>query len=495
MSWRGRFDRLFIGGEWVAPSSFETISVISPVTEQPVATVPSASTTDVDRAVAAARVAFDRGPWPTTSLAERIALLRRFSSVYGDHGDVMAELVTEEMGCPITLSKVIQARTPQVILDTYLDLAAGYPFRSLRRAPSGSALVTREPVGVVAAVVPWNVPQSITMNKVIPALLSGCTVVLKPAPETPLDAYLLAEMLDSVGLPSGTLNVLPADREASEYLVSHRGVDKVTFTGSTAAGRKVAAICGQDLRRVTLELGGKSAAIILDDADLSATVESLRLGSLRNSGQVCSLKTRLVVSRKREKELVENLAGLLESMPVGDPGDPATQIGPMASARQQQRVEEYVQIGKREGATVVIGGGRPSGFDRGWYVEPTVFTGVDPSARIAQEEIFGPVLSVLTYADEDEAISIANNSAYGLNGAVFTSDVSHGLDLARRIRTGTVEVNGNPAGFHAPFGGFKDSGIGREAGPEGFDAYVESRSIGIPPELAASLAGEEGSQL
>jgi acyl-CoA reductase-like NAD-dependent aldehyde dehydrogenase len=264
-------------------------------------------------------------------------------------------------------------------------------------------------------------------------------------------------------------------------------VDKVTFTGSTAAGRRIAAICGQDLRRVTLELGGKSAAIFLDDADLDAAIESLRYGSLRNSGQVCSLKTRLVVSRRREQELLDGLVALLDTMPVGDPSDPATQIGPMATARQRQVVENYIEIGRLEGAKTVVGGGRPQGLDRGWYVEPTIFAGVQPGARIAQEEIFGPVLSVLTYEDEDEAVAIANDSDYGLNGAVFTSDLEHGLEIAGRIRTGTVELNGNPAGLYAPMGGFKSSGIGREAGHEGFDPFTELRSIGIPKALADSL--------
>jgi acyl-CoA reductase-like NAD-dependent aldehyde dehydrogenase len=327
------------------------------------------------------------------------------------------------------------------------------------------------------------VPQAITFHKLVPALLSGCTFVLKPASETPLDALLLADLLRNAGLPDGVLNVVPTDRHVSEHLVTHPGVDKIAFTGSTAAGRRIASLCGKDLRRVTLELGGKSAAIILDDADLDATVESLRMGSFRNSGQVCSLKTRLVVSSRREDELLERLAALVESMPVGDPKDPATQIGPLATGRQRERVEEYISIGRAEGARAVLGGGRPEGLDRGWFVEPTIFTGVEPGMRVAQEEIFGPVLAVLTYDDEDEAVAIANDSRFGLAGSVFTSDPEHGFEVARRIRTGTVELNGSPAGWHAPFGGFKESGIGREAGLEGFGNYVETKSIGLPPEL------------
>jgi acyl-CoA reductase-like NAD-dependent aldehyde dehydrogenase len=293
-------------------------------------------------------------------------------------------------------------------------------------------------------------------------------------------------MLLDAGLPAGVINIVPADRAVSEYLVTHPGVDKVAFTGSTAAGRRIAALCGQDLRRVTLELGGKSAAVILDDADLETTVERLRMGSLRNSGQVCSLKTRLVVSTRRERELLDRLVALLESMPVGDPHDPATQIGPMVAARQRRVVENYIKIGLEQGAKIVAGGGRPPGLDRGWFVEPTIFSGVEADMRIAQEEIFGPVLAVITYDDEDEAIAIANNSSYGLNGSIFTSDLERGLELARRIRTGTVELNGNSAGYHAPMGGFKSSGIGRESGPEGFDPYIELKAIGLPREFAAT---------
>lgn len=490
MPWTGKFDRLFIGGQWVQPSTSQRIEVISPSTEEPVADVPSATAADVDRAVTAARAAFDRGPWPRMSLAQRLDVMRRLAELYAEKQETFANLVTQEMGCPISLSRTFQALTPQLILKSFIELAETHPFREVRTASTGSALVTREPVGVVAAVTPWNAPQNIIMQKLAPALIAGCAVVLKPSPETPLDAYLLAELFQEAGLPDGVLNVLPADREASEALVSHGGIDKVTFTGSTGAGRRIASICGNDLRRATLELGGKSAAIILDDADLDATVEHLRFFSLRNSGQVCSLKTRLLVSTRREGELLDRLVALVDSMPVGDPMDPASQIGPMVTARQREVVEGYIDIGRTQGAKVVIGGGRPSGLDRGWYVEPTIFSGVRPDDRIAQEEIFGPVLSVISFDDTDEAVEIANNSEYGLNGAVFTGDVEQGLAVAGRIRTGTVEINGSPAGLHAPMGGFKNSGIGRELGPEGLDSYTETRSIGLPPALADRLGGQ-----
>jgi acyl-CoA reductase-like NAD-dependent aldehyde dehydrogenase len=488
MVWEGNFDKLFIAGRWVDSLGQDKIDVISPATEELVASVPSASASDVDRAVSAAREAFESGAWPRMPVSERLGVLGEFLALYVEHEETIAQIVTEEMGCPISLSRTFQAITPRRILEANLELGESYPFRSMRRTATGAALVTREPVGVVAAVTPWNAPQGVIMHKLAAALITGCTMVLKPAQETPLDSYILAELLERAGLPDGVFNVLPAGRQTSELLISHPGIDKVAFTGSTAAGRRIAAICGNDLRRVTLELGGKSAAIFLDDADFDSAVEKLRFGSLRNSGQVCSLKTRLLVSKHREQELLERLVALVDSMPVGDPNDPLTQIGPMVTARQREIIEGYINVGRHEGAQVVVGGGRPSGLERGWYVQPTIFTDVEPGHRIAQEEIFGPVLSVLTFEDEDDAVAIANNSAYGINGAVFTADLDHGLAVASQIRTGTVELNGNPAGMHAPTGGFKASGIGREQGYEGLDSYTEPRAIGLPPEMLDSLS-------
>ena len=395
------------------------------------------------------------------------------------------------MGCPITQSRAIQVVNPVRILDAYLEVAATYPFRSVRRSDNGRALVLRSPVGVVAGIVPWNVPLSLTMQKLAPSLLTGCTIVLKPSPETPLDAYLVARLLEEAGCPPGVVNVVPADRDVSEYLVTHPGVDKVTFTGSSAVGRRIAAACGHDLRHVTLELGGKSAAVVLDDADLEQTVSALRLGSFRNNGQVCTLKTRLVVPAALEDEFVDRLSALLDSMPIGDPRDETTQIGPLVSARQRERVEGYIETGRKEGARLARGGGRPD-MARGWYVEPTVFADVDPDATIAQQEIFGPVVAVIPYASEDEAIRIANNSTYGLNGAVFTTDVERGLRVAERMATGTVELNGNPAGFRAPMGGVKYSGLGREFGPEGLDPFVELKSIGLPRDFMDPTEKERG---
>jgi acyl-CoA reductase-like NAD-dependent aldehyde dehydrogenase len=481
VGWQGKYTQFFIGGDWVEPRTAETLEVVNPFTGEPIASVPAGSPHDMDRAVAAARQAFDHGPWPRTALPERVAVLRRLSELIGKHAEELAGLITDEMGCPITLSRGFQSVGAKLALDAFLDLAPDYPWRSERVGPTGRALVVREPVGVVAAVMPWNAPLQIAMMKLAPSLLSGNTLVLKPDPKTPLDAYRLADLVVEAGVPAGVVSVVPADRKASECLVTHPGVDKVTFTGSSAVGRRIASLCGSQLKRVTLELGGKSAAILLDDADLAAAAESLRVGSFRNTGQVCSLKTRVLVPRSREGEFLDAFSAVVNSMPLGDPRDPATQLGPLISATQRERVEGYIASGKAQGARVVVGGGRPDGLDSGYFVEPTIFAGVDPAMKIAQEEIFGPVVSVLTYESEDEAVEIANDSSYGLNGSVFTSDPQHGVRVARRVRTGTVEVNGSPAGFHAPFGGFKSSGIGREAGPEGFDAYVELKSIGLPP--------------
>lgn len=484
--WQGQTDRLFVGGEWVRPDSQRTVDVISPATEEVIASVVSASRVDVDQAVSAARRAFAHGSWPRTPLQERMKVLARLRDLIHEEGEAIAQLVTEEMGCPISTSRWMQAAGPKVMLDMFLEVAPSYPFTEVRRAATGNGLVVREPLGVVAAVVPWNAPVLVAMLKLAPALLSGNTVVLKPAPETPVSAYYLAELMQKAGLPDGVLNVLPADRDVSEYLCTHPGVDKVSFTGSTAAGKRLGMLAGSEIRRITLELGGKSAAIVLDDADIPSAVESLRIGSLRNSGQVCSNKTRIVVPRARRDDFIDAFAAMMESMPVGDPFDPNTQIGPMVSSRQRDRVEKYISIGKGEG-TLVTGGGRPEGLDRGWYVEPTIFADVDPNATIAQEEIFGPVVTIISHDGDDDAVDIANNSQYGLHGSVFSGDVDRAVGVARRVRTGALDINGASAGYHSPLGGFKQSGIGREAGPEGFDAYVEIKSIGLPADYAESL--------
>jgi aldehyde dehydrogenase (NAD+) len=473
-------DRFYIGGQWVAPAGTGTLDVISPHTEDVIGRVPEGTTADMDRAVAAAREAFDNGPWPQMEPADRAAAVGRLADLYATRLDEMAELITEEMGSPITFSQLAQAPQPQMMLSYFAELGRNFTWEDDRPGLFGPVTVRREPVGVVAAIVPWNVPQFTIMTKLPAALVAGCTVVLKPAPETPLDAYLLAELIDQADLPPGVVNIVPAGREPGEHLVSHSGVDKVAFTGSTAAGRRIGSICGQQLKRCSLELGGKSAAIILDDADLAATVGWLEMASLMNNGQACVAQTRILAPRSRYDETVDAVAAMVAGLTVGDPADPATQIGPLVARRQQDRVEGYISIGEDEGAKVVTGGSRASGRERGWYVAPTVFADVDPAMRVAREEIFGPVLAVIPYDDEEQAIRIANDSDYGLAGTVWTADAERGMQVARRVRTGTYGVNLYMIEACAPFGGYKASGIGRELGPEGLMGYLEYKSIARP---------------
>lgn len=472
-------DAFFIDGGWAAPATTGTIQVVSPHSEQVVATVPEGSNADIDAAVASARRAFDEGPWPRMSPEERIEVIQAFSLLYAGKLAEMAELITIEMGSPTSFANLAQSPAPWMQIESFLAIAREFAWEETRPgALGGDVIVRREPVGVVAAIPPWNVPQFTTISKVVPALLAGNTVVVKPAPETPLDTYLMAELLAEAGVPAGVVNIVAAGREVGEHLVAHPGIDKVAFTGSTAAGRKIAAVCGEQLKRVSLELGGKSAAIVLDDADLAATMEGLKFVGLMNSGQACVAQTRILASRKNYAAVVDALAETVSGMSVGDPADPATEVGPMVAQRQQERVEKYIALGQEEGARLVVGGnGMPDGLSTGWYVRPTVFADVDNRMRIAQEEIFGPVLSVIAYDDVDDAVRIANDSDYGLAGTVWTADQEAGLSVARRVRAGTYGVNTYTMDFAAPFGGFKDSGIGREFGPEGLGQYTELKAI------------------
>ena len=473
-------DQLFIGGTWQQPSSGQLLEVVSPHTEELVATVVTAVPEDVDRAVSAARQAFDEGPWPRTSPAERVAVVRSLAALYKERRKEMAQLITTEMGSPISFSRFSQATLPVLLMEALAQAAEQLEWEQARPGHFGTdVLVRKEPLGVVAAIVPWNMPQFLLIGKLVPALLAGCSIVVKPAPETPLDALLLAELVEQVGLPPGVVSILPAGREVGEYLVSHPGVDKVSFTGSTAAGRSVAAACGAALKPVSLELGGKSAAVVLDDADPVGVAEGIKVAGLMNSGQACVAQTRVLVPASRYEEFTHSLATMVSSLVVGDPSDPATEVGPLVAQRQQARVRDYIAEGRREGATLLVGGDeQPAGLDRGWYVRPTLFTDVKNSMRIAQEEIFGPVLSVIPYADDEDAVRIANDSPYGLSGSVWTADAARGMAVARGVRTGSFGVNEpysmDPA---APFGGVKGSGIGRELGREGLDSYLQSKSI------------------
>ncbi|GAB3682419.1 aldehyde dehydrogenase [Actinocorallia lasiicapitis] len=470
----------FIGGDWVAPSGTGRIDVVDPHTEEVIGSVPDGANADINRAVAAARQAFDHGPWPRMTPAERAVAVGRLSAIYAERQQQMADLVTAEMGSPALFSVFAQAAIPQMVLQYYVDLAASYTWEEERPGMLGPVTVTQEPVGVIAAIYPWNVPQFTLMLKLAPALIAGCTVVAKPSPETPLDAYLLAEWIKEAGIPDGVINIVPAGREVGAYLVAHPGVDKVAFTGSTVAGRQIGAVCGEQLKRVTLELGGKSAAIILEDADLATTIEGFKLASLMNNGQACAAQTRILAPRSRYDEVADALATMVGGMTVGDPADWGTEIGPLVAKRQQERVEDYIRIGQDEGAKLLVGGLDRRGLDRGWYVAPTVFGDVTNDMRIAREEIFGPVLALIPYTDEADAINIANDSEYGLGGSVWTADVDHGIEVARRIRTGSCGVNLYSLDPNTPFGGYKNSGLGRELGPEGLVAYLEHKSIPRP---------------
>jgi aldehyde dehydrogenase (NAD+) len=411
---------------------------------------------------------------------ERAKVIAKFTELLTSRIDEVGGIITSEMGAPSATVQMMMWTPAQAVLDVYSKLATTFPWEETRHGMFGETRVRREPVGVVAAIIPWNVPLFIAVNKVIPALLAGCTVILKPAPETPIDALWLGGLFQEAGLPEGVLSVLPADRVVSEYLVTHPGVDKVSFTGSTAAGRRVGSLATERLKRISLELGGKSAAIVLDDVDLASSAFMLAYSGLMNSGQACVAQTRILAPRSRYDEVTEALVESAKMLTVGDPLDPATQLGPLVAERQRDRVEGYIEKGKAEGARLVLGGGRPAGLEVGWYVEPTIFADVDTKMTIAQEEIFGPVLSVIPYDSEDEAVAIANDSDYGLAGSVWTADVEHGYQVATQVRTGTYGINWYAFDMGSPFGGYKCSGIGREDGPEGLASFCELKSVLMP---------------
>jgi aldehyde dehydrogenase (NAD+) len=470
-------DRFFIGGEWVEPSSDAKIDVIDSGTEELFFRVAEAREADMSRAVTAARQAFDDGPWPRLSHARRAEYLRAIAAGLRERGEDIGQLWPRESGVLHAIARGSgegAART----FEFYAGLAEDYPFEEPATPTAGQfGLLVREPVGVVGAIIPWNAPMGLISNKIAPALLAGCTAVLKLSPEAPGEGYLVAEVAEAAGLPPGVLNVVTTDREVSELLVRDPRVDKITFTGSTAAGRRIASLCGERIARCTLELGGKSAAVVLDDMDVAAAAATLSQAECFLSGQVCSSLTRIVVTRRRHDELVEALAGTFSQVRVGDPFAAGTQMGPLAARRQRDRVEGYIAKGIADGATLATGGGRPKDLDRGWFVEPTVFGNVDNASTIAREEIFGPVLSVIPAEDEDHAVEVANDTIYGLNASVFTNDVDRARDVARRLRSGTVGHNAFRTDFGIAFGGFKQSGIGREGGREGLLPFLETKTV------------------
>lgn len=471
-------DRFFIGGEWVEPSSDATVDVIDSGTEDVYYTIAAAAPDDMSRAVAAARHAFDDGPWARLTHAERAEYIRALGAALAERGDVLSQLWPRESGVLYKTSQYA-GRIGSGALASYAALADTFPFEE-ECPPTGGGkfgLLVREPVGVVGAIIPWNAPVALICHKIGPALLAGCTVVLKSAPEAPGEGYVFAEAAEQIGLPPGVLNVVTADREVSELLVTNPGVDKITFTGSTAAGRRIASLCGERIARCTLELGGKSAAVVLDDMDLETAAKTLAKAECGLNGQVCSSLTRVIVTKSRHDELVEALAASFGKTRVGDPFDEESQLGPLVSERQRDRVLGYIAKGVEEGATLATGGGRPADLDRGYYVEPTVFGNVDNGSSIGREEIFGPVLAVIKANDEQDAVRLANDTIYGLNASVFTNDVERARAVARELRSGTVGHNAFRTDFGMAFGGFKQSGIGREGGKEGLLPFLETKTV------------------
>ncbi len=466
---------LYIGGTWREATSGRTIPVENPATEEVIATVPEASVADVDDAVAAARAAFPS--WSTTPVAERVRLLRALRDELVARKDVIAETITAEVGAPRWISQKIQARLPATVVGAYADLLERYQFEE----EQGDTLIVREPAGVVGAITPWNYPLHQITNKLAPALAAGCTVVIKPSEVTPLVAFLLMDACEAAGFPAGVVNLVPGyGRGVGEALSGHPGIDVLSFTGSVPTGKRVGEMAMGNVTRVTLELGGKSANIILSDADLKTAVKVGVANSFLNSGQTCTAWTRMLVPADRYDEAVELAAGFANGYVVGDPNNEATKLGPVVNGAQRERIRGLIETAVREGARIVAGGTEaPEGLDKGYYMRPTVLVDVDPDSTIAQEEVFGPVLSILSYRDDDDAIEIANNSKYGLHGNVWSTDEEHALAVARRVRTGSIDINSAKYNPMAPFGGYKQSGIGREMGVAGLEEFLEIKSIGL----------------
>ncbi|AGN17755.1 aldehyde dehydrogenase [Corynebacterium glutamicum MT] len=472
------YDGLYIDGQWMKPSSVDRINVYSTATEDYIGSVPEAKNADIDSAVEAARRAFDGNKgWSSWTGAERATVLKRFADEYEARGEEIARRVTAQNGMPTSLSQKWETTNPAQLLRFYADMVSEQEDEIRQGVKGKKVLVTRSPIGVVGAIVPWNVPQSITFLKLAPSLAAGCTVVLKPSPETVLDAFLVAEAAHAAGLPAGVLNVVPAGGSVSSYIVSHPLVDKISFTGSPEVGRLIGETCGRMLRPVTLELGGKSAAIVLDDCDLSASIDDLYRASMTNNGQVCWLSTRILLPESRYEEMLDIITAKIGSLKVGDPFDPDTEVGPLVSKRHRERVEALIKSSVEDGARILIGGKPPKELEKGWFLEPTILVDVDPKSVAAQKEFFGPVLSIIKYTDEDHAIEIANDSDYGLAGSVWSVNFDRAVGVAKQVFTGTIGINGYATDPSSPFGGVKDSGLGRELGPEGLAHYQVLKSV------------------
>lgn len=479
----------FIDGQWAAPSSDSVIKVINPSTEEVFLTIAEAQAEDIDRAVTAARTAFDNGPWPRMTHAERAHYLNRIADELEARDTNVGNIWSSETGVVQGLAVYLGGMVAGAFR-YYASLAETYPFVERHTPEQGKVgLLVREPVGVVAVVLPWNGPLGLIAYKLAPALLAGCTVIIKMPPEAPASGHIMGEIAQKIGLPPGVLNVVTAERQVSELLVRHHGVDKVTFTGSSAAGKTIASICGERIARCTLELGGKSAAVVLDDYDVQAVAESISSTARVMTGQVCASLTRIIVPRAKHDDLMDAMAAEFQKIRVGDPFDSTSDMGPLAMERQRNRVEHYFAKGLEEGATLATGGRRPAHLNRGFFVEPTVFGHVNNNMTIAREEIFGPVVSIIPADSEADAVNIANDSVFGLNASVFTNDPDRAYAVARGLRSGTVGHNAQRIDFSIAFGGFKQSGIGREGGLEGLLPFLETKTI-ILEEEASQLAND-----
>ncbi len=466
-------ERLYIGGTWVPSTGDGSIDVFNSATEEVMGRVPEGTVDDVERAVAAARDALDG--WSATPVEERAKHLERLAEGLTARMADVGVLIAREVGMPLQMATLIQGGVPAIVMGSYAETVRSFPFEE----KVGNSVVVREPVGVVGGLTPWNFPLHQAVAKVAPALAAGCPIVLKPSEVAPLTAFLLAEVVDDAGLPPGVFNLVTGyGPVVGEALVTSPGVDMVSFTGSTPTGRRVAELGASRIRRVTLELGGKSPNVVLDDADLAEAVQSGVRQCFLNNGQACIAWSRMLVPRHLHDEAVELARAVAERYSVGDPLDGSVGLGPLASKAQWERVRDYIRTGVDEGATLVTGGAEPPpGLERGWYVRPTIFAGVDNGMTIAREEIFGPVLAILPYDDEDDAVRIANDTVYGLHAGVYSGDKSRAVKVARRLQAGQVDVNGGGYNPLAPFGGYKQSGLGREMGRQGLEAYLETKSL------------------
>lgn len=477
-------DKLFSGSRWADPLTTGVLEVTSPATRAVVGRVAETTTEDLDEMISQARDSFESGVWRNTPPAERGALLGRVADMLEERQAEVCKILSDEMGTPASTAAMIQVTPTLGVLRYYAKLAADFPWSEVRQGDFGASVVTRQPVGVVAAITAWNVPLYLNTAKLAPALLSGSSVVLKPSSATPLSALWLADLFREAGLPEGVLSIVTGPSSVGDHLVASPEIDKISFTGSTGVGKHIAKIAAENLTRCSLELGGKSAAIVLEDADLASAGGTMVFSALMNSGQACVSQNRILAPRSRYDEVVNALVENVSVMPVGDPADEGTVFGPLANHKQQASVEGYISKGIEEGATIAFGGGKVEGLPAevadGAYVQPTIFRDVDNSMTIAQEEIFGPVIQVIPYGTVDEAVQIANDSEFGLAGAVYSQDPDAALAVAQRVRTGTMGINWYAFDASAPFGGFKNSGIGRENGPEGLEAYCELQSVLMP---------------